>query len=286
MKAYTECIPCFVRQALDAVRMATKDETVHVSVLREALRLASEVDMTQPPPAIGQLIHRLIRKRLGVADPYRAIKQQSNRIGLRLYDELKGRVAQSDDPLQTAARLAIAGNIIDFGKRRELKESEIDDAIREALTVSVDMEMFESFRAAVRDAKDILYLADNAGEIVLDRLLIERIGPQKVTVVVRGEPVINDATLDDARAAGMTELVDVIDNGSDAPGTILPTCSGTFRGRFRSAGLIIAKGQGNYETLNDEPGRIFFLLKVKCPVIADDVGCPLGSFAILQTKVV
>ena len=135
-------------------------------------------------------------------------------------------------------------------------------------------------RRAAREARSILYLADNAGEIVFDRLLIEALGPGRVTVAVRGHPVINDATRDDAREAGLEGEVELIDNGSDGPGTILEDCSPAFRERFRAAGLIIAKGQGNAETLSGVPGRIFFLFKVKCAVMASRFGLPEGTLAL------
>ncbi|MCK4815836.1 DUF89 family protein, partial [bacterium] len=130
----------------------------------------------------------------------------------------------------------------------------------------------------------ILYLADNAGEIVFDRLLIEQLPYEKITVVVKGKPVINDATMDDAEFAGLTEIVEVFDNGSDAPGTILQDCSQTFRDRFEDADLVIAKGQGNYETLSEVDKDIFFLLKVKCFIIARDIDCEVGEMILQRSK--
>ena len=141
-------------------------------------------------------------------------------------------------------------------------------------------DMLERLRRRVQETKSILYLADNAGEIVFDRLLIEQLPRDRVTVAVKGGPVINDATREDAEAAGLIDLVEVIDNGSDAPGTILEQCSPSFQRRFAEADLVIAKGQGNYETLNDVPREVFFLLKVKCPVIARDIACDLGHIAV------
>jgi uncharacterized protein with ATP-grasp and redox domains len=141
------------------------------------------------------------------------------------------------------------------------------------------------FRQAVNDAREILYIADNAGEIVFDRLLIERLPIEKVTVAVKGSPVINDVTMEDALVAGLPRIVEVIDNGSDAPGTILESCSGYFQERFEKADLVIAKGQGNYETLSDIDKNIFFILKAKCPVIARDIGCEVGQMIFQKTKV-
>lgn len=136
----------------------------------------------------------------------------------------------------------------------------------------------------LNEAQRILYLADNAGEIAFDRLLIEQIGPARVTVAVRGGPVINDATITDARAVGLHEIVEIIENGSDAPGTLLDDCSQEFKWRFAEADLILAKGQGNFEALSDEPHNIFFLLKAKCAVIAAHAGVPLGTHVLVRSE--
>jgi uncharacterized protein with ATP-grasp and redox domains len=226
----------------------------------------------------------LIRKLIGNTDPYRELKQRFNRLALELCAELEERVGTSEDPLETAVRLAIAGNIIDLGVKTSIKESDIERIIRDCLTADFDSRQVEEFRNAVSRAEKILYLADNAGEIVFDRLLIEQLPAEKVTVVVKGSPVINDATMEDAEFAGLTEMLEVIDNGSDAPGTILESCSQAFRNHFAEADLVIAKGQGNYETLSDVNKSIFFILKAKCPVIARDLGCEVGEMILRKSK--
>jgi uncharacterized protein with ATP-grasp and redox domains len=284
MKTYFDCMPCFIRQALDAARLATDDEQIHEQVVREVLRLASDLDMSQSPPAIGQQIHRLIRELVGEDDPYHRIKKRFNDLALKLYPELRKQIVGSQDRLETAIRLAIAGNIIDFGVNSSVDESDLHKAISESLVADFDNLQLESFRDAVGRAEDIFYLADNAGEIVFDRLLIEQLPYEKVTVVVKGKPVINDATMEDAGAAGLTRIVEVIDNGSDAPGTILESCSEEFRRRFADADLIIAKGQGNYETLSDVEKDMFFILKAKCPVIARDLGCEVGEMILRKSE--
>ena len=282
MKTFFDCIPCFVRQALDSVRRATDDETVHEQVLRETLRAISEMDLRGSPPAMGHKIHRFIREHVGERDPYREMKDQSNRLALELYPALKSQVERSANPLEMALRLAIAGNIMDIAVKGDVGRIDVNEAIEHALTGPFDGDV-GGFATAVSTANSILYLADNAGEIVLDRLLIEQLPLEKVTVAVRGAPVINDATVVDARVAGITELVDVIDNGSDVPGTIIDECNATFRSRFSEADLIIAKGQGNYETLSEAEKDIYFLLKVKCPVIARDIGSKVGSLVLRRS---
>ena len=280
MKIFLDCIPCFVRQALDSARLATDDEQIHEKVVRETLRLAADLDMRQSPPAIGQKIHRLIRKLIGNNDPYCRIKEQFNNLALKLYPELEKRVKTSKNPFATAVRLAIAGNIIDLGVKTSLAQSDIEETIKKCLNEHLDEIQVKQFKEAVAKAEKILYLADNAGEIVFDRLLIEQLPGPKVTVVVKGEPVINDATMEDAKFAGLSDIVEVVDNGSDAPGTILESCSQSFRDRFNKADLIIAKGQGNYETLSDIDKNIFFILKAKCPVIARNLGCEVGEMIL------
>lgn len=280
MRTYLECVPCFVRQALDAARMATSDPAVHEQVLRETLRLAATMRFDRPPPWMGQQIHRLLRVATGNEDPYRQEKRRSNELAGKLYPGLKRQVKRSADPFTTALRLAIAGNIIDFGCKSRISDEEVHRAIDSAMTDELDGAAVEELRGAVARAGDILYLADNAGEIVLDRLLIEEMPVDRVTLVVKRSPIINDATREDAEAAGLTSLVPVIDNGSDVPGTILELCSASFRDRFDRCDLVISKGQGNYETLSGVDGKVFFLLKAKCPVIARDIGCEVDRMVI------
>ena len=284
MKIFLDCIPCFVRQALDSARLASDDEQIHEKVVREVLHLAADLDMSQSPPAIGQKIHRLIRTLVGSNDPYYRVKKQFNNLALKLYPDLRKQIISSNDQFETAVRLAIAGNIIDFGVKTSLSESEVKQTINDSLSGYLDPEQVLNFKNAVIEAGKILYLADNAGEIVFDHLLIEQLPIEKITVVVKGSPVINDATMEDANLAGLTRVVEVIDNGSDGPGTILETCSQSFRDRFEGADLIIAKGQGNYETLSDIDKNIFFLLKAKCPVIARDLSCQVGKMILRKSN--
>jgi uncharacterized protein with ATP-grasp and redox domains len=284
MHIFLDCIPCFVRQALDAARLATDNKKIHEQVLRKVLALAKDLDMSQSPPVIGQKIHRLIRELVGTEDPYRDIKRRFNNAALRLYPKMRTHIIESENKLEAAIRLAIAGNIIDFGVNGELQESELEKTISECLSAELLDMQSEPFERALHEAEEILYIADNAGEIIFDRLLIERLPIEKVTVAVKGSPVINDATMEDAVLAGLPRIVEVIDNGSDGPGTILETCSQVFVDRFEKADLVIAKGQGNYETLSDMDKNIFFVLKAKCPVIARDLGCEIGEMIFRESE--
>jgi len=281
MKTYYDCIPCFIRQALEAARFTTPDETVQELVLREVLYAVGKMDLKKSPPVMGQHIHRIVRKFSGSNDPYKKVKDHFNKYALKLYPALKEMVKKSPNQFETAALIATAGNIIDFGVNTKLDQSVIDKAIENALSEQI-VGSIKKLHKAVSSSKKILYLGDNTGEIVFDRLFIEQLPADKVIFAVRGSPIINDATMSDAVDAGITDLVRVIDNGSDAPGTVLEECSDIFRQSFWAADIIIAKGQGNYETLSNENKNIFFLLKAKCPVIAEHIGCNIGDIVVSQ----
>ena len=284
MKTSLDCVPCFLRQALEAAQFVTDDSGICEQVIRHILRMVAKMELARTPPLVAQEIHRKLREITGVEDPYRAAKDHSNRLVMNMLPDLTAKVKQASDPFLAAARLATAGNMIDLGvPGNTVVEADIQEAFERVLAEPFVADWGE-FQQAVAEAKDILYLADNAGEIVVDQLLVQELGPERVTVAVRGGPVINDATLIDVEQTKLHELVAVIDNGSDASGTILEDCSEEFRRRFFEADLIIAKGQGNFETLSDVGGNTFFLFKVKCPVVAGHTGLEIGTHALIRTK--
>lgn len=276
MNTSLDCVPCLFRQTLDAVRRHSDDSDFHERVLREVAGWVHTLDLKQPSPLVAQRLHRFLRERTGIKDPYAEDKRRDNALALTLIPELRERLARSDDAFRLALRLAIAGNQIDLGPKNFMSVEDVLDAVR-----SVETQPFvgdvQAFQRHAERVSHILYLADNAGEIVVDRLLIEALSPDKVTVVVRGQPVINDATMEDAEAAGLTEICTVISNGTDVPGTALELCTPEVQGLFETADIVISKGQGNYETLSENPREIYFLFKVKCPVIGEDIGHPVGT---------
>ncbi len=276
MRVELDCIPCFLRQALEASRFVTNDAIVHERLLRDVLRLLVETDLALKPPIISRKIHRMLRDMTDVHDPYRAVKDRFNRMALDMLPELVRQVNEATDPFTTALRLAIVGNVIDFGVNGGITEEEVRHTVFRAFQEPFHGDV-ETFRREVDEARSILYLADNAGEIVFDRLLIDRLPTERVTVVVRGGPILNDANMEDAETAGLCDVVEVLSNGSDIPGTVLSDCSPEFRRRFAGADLIISKGQGNFETLTGEAAEIWFLLKIKCETIARHLGLPVGT---------
>jgi uncharacterized protein with ATP-grasp and redox domains len=263
--------------------MVSADPYLNERMLREMLRWTSEMDLDQSPPVFGQRLHRRLREISGDPDPYHEVKVRLNRMAMEVVAAMGVAARSAQDPLTVAARLAIAGNVIDLGAKGSVTATDVRRAADQALAEPLSGEP-ERFRRSVAHARRILYLADNAGEIVFDRLLIETLSPERVTLAVRGAPVLNDATKVDARVAGLEEICEVIDNGSDAPGTLLEDCSAAFRQRFAEADLIIAKGQGNFETLSEAPYNIFFLFKVKCPVIAAHAALPVGAHVLARSR--
>jgi len=276
MKTALECIPCFVRQAVEAVELCTGDRRERERLVRRLLREIADTDWVVMPVVIAQRLQRIVREETGQADPYRLLKDRMNRMALDLLPALTEVSECHRDPREAVVRLAIAGNLLDAGSKTRLDPEELPQRLRTLWDMPLVGGVSDLFLAADA-AHCILYLADNAGEIVFDRLLIEALPTEKITVAVRGGPVLNDATLVDADTAGIPESAPVIANGSDAPGTLVGECSEEFRYWFDRADLIIAKGQGNYETLSDTTKAVFFLLAVKCPLIAAEIGAPVGA---------
>lgn len=283
MRTHFDCLPCIMRQTVDAARFATEDSNLQEKIIRKIITEMVQYDFNESPPYMSQIIHKHVRELSNMADPYREVKHQFTRLGLDLYDELKNIVQASQDPFSTAIKIAIAGNIIDFGVFSEISEEQVHAAIEDCLQAPLPAETVNHLKDDIAGAKNILFLGDNAGETVFDRLFIEEMPLEKVTYVVKGSPIVNDATMKDAEEAGLTELVRVIDNGSDAQGTILKLCSTEFIDSLRQADLIIAKGQAHYETMSDlELNRIYYLFQAKCAVVADDTGCQMGEMVLLR----
>lgn len=281
MKTYLDCYPCFIQQTLRSVRMVSSDLNLQKKLVDRSLQILTDLPQGATPPRIAAEIHKMIREETGVDDPFREMKTISTREALKLYPELRRRVLASSDPLETAVRLSIAGNIIDFGV--DDTHPELEKTVDRVLDQPLAIDHLPLLRKRISEVDEILFLADNAGETVFDRLLIETL-PVPVIYTVKGGPILNDAVLDDARDAGIEGAArELIENGSRAPGTVLELCSPVFRERFEKAELIIAKGQGNYETLSNAGERIFCLLQVKCPVLGRDLEAPVGALIIRQS---
>lgn len=277
MKTRLDCYPCFLRQSLQAARLAGAAEETQRAILEMVLHeLIGIISVDTMPVEMGDRIHRLVREQTGNVDPYRAVKARDTAAALEMYPQLKEIIAAAEDPRAVGARLAIAGNIIDFGVGLEY---DLWDTVTRVLAQPFAIDDSAALRAALDAADWLLYIGDNAGETVFDRLFIETLH-MPVIYAVKDIPVLNDATREDALAAGLGEVAEVVSSGCEAPGTLLARCSDEFKARYAAAPLIIAKGQGNYEGLSTAPGPLFFLLQTKCPVLARDVGTQVGDIVL------
>jgi len=278
MKTYLDCIPCFVRQALEASKMATKNRTKQEKALKAVL---SELEKTsiknKIPPQIARKVHRIVRKVTKSNDPYKKVKDLYNRKALKMFPSLKQKVAESKDRLLTATKLAIAGNIIDFGPSSKF---DLEKTIEEVLVQDFAINHFDRFKKLLQKSEMVVYLGDNAGEIVFDRILLEELKDKKITFVVKGGPIINDATIEDAKFAGINKIAKIKTVNNGEPGTGPKRNSKEFINLLKSADVVISKGQGNYEALSEVDANIFFLLKVKCPMIARDIGVKVGGIVV------
>ncbi len=286
MKTYLDCIPCFFKQALEASKIAGSGQRKRKEILIELAKVLRKFSLNSSPPEMGRVIYGLVKEITGKRDPYLKIKEKSNRLALGIYPKLKKKVEHSRDGLLMAVELAVAGNIIDYGVKNTLNVDaelakildEENKAIKGENKAIFD---YAKFKNTLKKSKDILYLADNAGEVVFDRILIEeikRMDPgKKIIYAVKEKPVINDALKKDALFCGIDKLAKVISSGSDAPGTVLSLCSGKFLKIYKNASMVISKGQGNFEALSGTKRPVFFLFMAKCPVIAQDVGCRIGD---------
>ncbi|MFN3346970.1 MAG: damage-control phosphatase ARMT1 family protein [Candidatus Bipolaricaulaceae bacterium] len=283
MRTYPECIPCILRASLAAGRLAQAEEEKLWRALREAARVCARWEQENPPLALGAKVAAVLRKELGEGDPFGPAKRQGNAQLLALYPALKGRVRAAPDPLWEALHLAAAANALDLGVHDEL---DCRRTLDQALSAPRGRWEYQRFSERLADAKHVLYLADNAGEIVVDRLLIEELLAvgKKVTLAVRGGPILNDVTLSDLAEVNIPKEVEVITTGADIPGAFLPLCSPEFRARFAQAEFVLSKGMGNFEGLAQERGPIFFLFQAKCVPVAKEAGVRVGELVLMGAR--
>jgi hypothetical protein len=286
LRTYLECIPCFFRQALEAAKKAGADEVTQKDILDRLARMLPDITLDSSPPEMGRIIYNMVSEITGIEDLYSEEKKKSNKMAMGVYDRMVGKLMDAEDSILCAVEMAVAGNIIDYGAKSYLDvDAEIErllDAEEEHIKKE-SRRLFdhEKFLEALSGAENILYLGDNAGEIVFDRILIEEIKrsyPGKtVTFAVKEKPIINDALKEDALLCGIGDVAEIVSSGSDAPGTVLPLCSEDFLKRFGNADMVISKGQGNFEALSGVNRPVFFLFMAKCPVISEHAGCSVGD---------
>lgn len=280
MKLYLDCIPCFMQQALHAGRMATSDEKKIKQILDKTGELVKTISLHVTPAEIGMSVYHIVSEVTGVRDPYKGIKKQHIAETKAIYPELEKIVANSDDKLLSAIRIAIAGNVIDLGVK---KSFDIVKDVKSILKQDFAVFDYSAFKTQLKKAENILYIGDNVGESVFDKILIKEL-KKPVKYAVRSIPIINDVTMEDAIASGLDEVAELIDSGCESPGIILNKSNPEFLEIFNTSGLVISKGQGNFEGLSNCNRQVFFLLKTKCPIISNHLGVEDGSIILKENK--
>ena len=280
MRTYLDCIPCVMQQALRAGRMATADEVKLKQILDKTGELIKTISMESTPAETGAKVYQIVNEITGVKDPYKDIKQQHIKETKAIYPELEQIVAKADDKLLTAIKIAIAGNVIDLGVNKAF------DIVTDVKTIlEQDFAIFDypAFQKQLTASKNVLYIGDNVGESVFDKILIKEL-KIPVKYAVRAIPIINDVTREDAVASGIDQVAEIVDSGCKSPGVILDQSTPEFLELFNRADLVISKGQGNFEGLSGCNRQVFFLLKAKCHIISKHLGVAEGSIILKEHK--
>lgn len=282
MKAFYECIPCIIRQSLDIARLHRLDDKTKLNLLQKVMCYLDNIDPKKSsPPEITKYVHQIIKKQLGKQDLYAREKRQQNKLAIKLKPWAEHEIEKARDPLLAAIKLAIAGNIIDYGTASFFS---LEDSLRALEHQKFGIDNYAQFKPLLKIPRKILYIGDNAGEIVFDTLLVKELikRGQQITFAVKSDYVLNDVTMADAKVSGMNKLVKVIESGSTTAGTLLKETTSEFNKLYQAADLIIAKGQGNFETLPLNDKRIFFLLKMKCVYLAKEVRVNYGDILFIR----
>lgn len=277
MEIQLDCLPCFLRQVLDASRMATDQIDVQRSIIKDTAELIARYEDYKYSPAVGREMHNIVKRHSGVSDPYREVKNHNIKTALLIYPSLKQFLFNKKDRLYWALKIAATGNIIDSAIYNDI---DIESQVVKELDKEFAACDIERFKKLMKNCKTLLIIGDNAGETVFDRVFIEDFLYLDMTYAVRSEPIINDATIEDVYASDFNRSVKVVSSGCNAPGTIIEECSDAFLEVYNNADIVISKGQGNYETLSEQDREIFFLLKAKCPIVAKRLGVSVGDYVL------
>jgi len=281
MRVAPECFPCLLRQTINTARSAGADDALLITTLREVMAGMLQADLATTPARFSEPLYAIVARMTGVADPYAATKKATNELALRLLPDVRDRVTHSQDPLAMALHAAAAGNVIDAGIGHiKSIQRDLDRLLQKPFARNDTPALRQRLKLGSR----LLYLADNAGEIVFDTLAVDRILRLgvSVTVAVKSGPIINDATMEDARTAGLTRTCTVIETGAASIGLDWNRVSAEFRAAYEAADAVIVKGHGHFETLHNDPHPgLFYLLKAKCPVVARKLRCSVGDMVFV-----
>lgn len=275
MEICFECIPCIFRQVLEASRMVSNDEEVIREILNKYAMMIPEIEMDESAPMVVAKIQQFIKEITGEKDPYYKFKEKNIKKALELYSNVEEIVKSHKDPLLAALLMSAMGNSIDAGVSLKV---DLDTDIKRAVDSEFKYSDYSKFRDKLAKSRNILIIADNAGEAVFDRLLIQELNNFQVDTIyaVRDEAILNDVTLKEARDIGVDKLCKLISSGCETPGIILKRANQEFLDIYKNADIVISKGQGNLEGLLGTEREIFFLLKIKCQLIGEKLGSGLS----------
>lgn len=273
MKSRIDCVPCLINQAFKNGKHANLSDQQQEKYLHEAINYINSQPYSTPAPITSHKTWQMLLEYSTNKDPWYEVKREYNQAMMEYLPHFRAMIQESERPLSTAMRMAIAGNIIDFGAPHQFDIQKaiekINNTIHENLSVDHSTELF----AKIAQSNRLLYLGDNCGEIVLDRLFLEQLKiafpTLQITFVTRGKAVLNDILPEDALEVGIDAYATIIDNGSGAPSTILSDVSAAFLSAYQDHPVVIAKGQGNFEGLfGSSKKELYFLFMAKCPYIA------------------
>ena len=290
MKLQQECVTCIIAQVRNVTRMFGLSEEQKNAAMDDTHAYLAQANYEGcTPESMGELWQILLRH-VGGKDPYASIKSLCNQEAMKMMPQTREKIAHAKEPFTVALKYAIAGNLIDYGLEHPVSIDEQNAQIDAIANTAFSIDDSASLLSALANAKTMLYLGDNAGEIVFDKLLIEQIRLRfpalDLSFVVKGSPVLNDVTYADAEEVGMAELARVIDNGDASPGTVLPRTSEAFREAFSKADVVLSKGQGNFESLSGvEKEHLFFLFTAKCDTVCVEAGVPKLSIVCMENRV-
>jgi len=279
MNIKNECYLCIFNQVYKIAKRF--DEELASRLIREGAKVISKYDLNNMPPIIASEVYEKIRILTGIEDIFKNEKISSIKKALELKPILKRRLDKSKDRLYDALKIAVMGNVIDFGVNREFN---LEKELKRVFEVDFAKNDYEKFKEDLKSAKTICYLADNAGENIFDEILIEELD-KEVYYVVRGKPIINDVTINDLKGLEIWNLAKVIDSGVDTPGFCLNKANKNALEIFNSADLVISKGMGNFECLNGNTLRdVYYLFKVKCEVVASAAGAKVDDYMFFKGR--
>ena len=267
MKINSFCLACLINMQESQVRKFD-DEEKKMDYMREILAFLSSCDPDLSAPALVKPLSRIYEKYWGKRDSMEEVKQEFNDYLLSMEKELEAQIRNHPDPLEAALCYARTGNYIDYAAVKDITKEKLLELFESQGSAGLEKEMYRRFLDDLEHASSLVWLTDNCGEIVLDKIAMKILREQytdvKVTAIVRGEPVVNDADMEAARYVGLDRIVNVTGNGSGIAGTDLADISEEAEQLIRNADLIVSKGQGNFETIHGCGLNIYYLFLCKC----------------------